>query len=177
MHRLIYIAMSTVILCPTVLAHEAKPVAAKVYTIEVSLQEGHSTGSIEKGTLRILAHPTVMVTEGREAKILIGGEVAVGGEKVPHGISLILTAESRPDDRVYVTGALEVSTLGRLTDDDETVMREGTSVHFAKTVACGEKVRVPKSKSARSQRWLELRVEKLHSETHHDHGTGLHPQR
>jgi hypothetical protein len=92
------------------------PHSAKHYVIECAILEGRSKGSIETETLRTLARPRLAVSEGRVANILIGGEVIVGDEKVPHGTSLKVKVDPAEDAKLRVTGVLEISTIGTVSD-------------------------------------------------------------
>ncbi len=132
-------------------------VGAKRYVIECAILEGRPEGSIETETprTRTLARSRMTVSEGREANILIGEETIVGDETVPHGTSLKVHIAPADTTKLRVTGVLELSTAGTVSDG--VVVRSSTAVHFAKTVACGEQIRLPMPETVG---WFEMLVER-----------------
>jgi len=130
-------------------------VGAKRYVIECAILEGRPEGSIETETPRPLARPRMTVSEGREANILIGGESIVGDETVPHGTSLKVNVAPADNAKLRVTGVLELSAIADVSDG--VVVRSSTAVHFAKTVACGEQIRLPMPETVG---WFEMLIER-----------------
>jgi hypothetical protein len=128
------------------------------YLIQATVKEVRGDGRIEKAKLNILASPKVYTIEGREAHVLVGDQTTISDQKVQGGISFKVKAKETSEDKICVTGVLELSTFGPSTADF--VVRKSTSFHFAKTVVSGETVRLVKSEPAEAPMWLELRVDR-----------------
>lgn len=132
------------------------------YFIEATVKEVRRDGRNENATMSVLASPKAYIIEGREAHVLVGNQKAIGDEKVQGGVSFKVRAKEASEDKISVTGSLEISTLGPSTGDF--VVRESKSCHFAKTVLPGKTIELTMSETADVRMWLELRVERHRGE-------------
>ena len=114
------------------LAHAEESDRRPFYVIRVAVKEGDPSGSREKGTLRVLAEPTVATIEGREAWVRVGGAVTVGSEQVDYGLLLRVRPQRAEQGRIQIAGMIERS---EVTEQSEGLaVLQSTRAVFQRTV-------------------------------------------
>jgi hypothetical protein len=159
MRFITWTAFAILLASPTA-AIGADKAPVKQYLVRASMRDIPSKGSPEKE--KILSEPNFMVLANDDADFCVGGEMTVGGNRVPYGTLAKIKVVPIEANKIRVTGMFEVSTVGSL--DDGMLPRESNSVHFAKAIACGDTIRACVSRSTDCERWFELVVEELKPE-------------
>lgn len=131
------------------------------YKVQVSVREMYIGPTKKPGV--ILADPTIMVVAGREANFQSGNATAIGGEKIPSGTTLKVRIDPVQNEQVRVVGMIEVSSLSAPVDD--IVVRESKSIHLAKTMTCGKNIHFRISKTAESETWCLLQIDRVGEQT------------
>lgn len=129
------------------------------YIVRVTMNQGDPNGSVEKGTIKVLADPRVIVVENQEAISNLGGKTKIGDQDVSYGQYLRVRAIRMGKDAVAVTGVIEVSAIG--TPVQNVLEREARSIYFARTVKLAETNRLRTANWAQGRVWLELRVDEV----------------
>jgi hypothetical protein len=156
---LVAAAVAGLLLCTKSVVGEDKLGPGKSFIIQTSIRETHPKNP--NNTRRILADPKVVVKENTETEFLTDGRIQLGAEDSPSMVSLKVTARSTAGNKIFVSGVMEVSAAATPTSD--IMVRESTSVHFAKIVAAGERVSFHLSESKQRARWFELQVVEANS--------------
>jgi hypothetical protein len=129
------------------------------YIITVTMNQGDPNGSVEKGTIKVLAAPRVSVVENQEAISILGGKTKIGEQDVSFGQYLKVRVTRKVKGVVAVTGVIEVSAIG--TPVQDVLEREARSIYFARTVKLAETNRLRTANWAQGRVWLELRVDEV----------------
>src|SRR5882757_7047674 len=81
-------------------AAEPSPLSAKPVICQARLLQGSPSGSIERGTIRVLSEPTLTTLEGREATFQIGDQlVSQSKGEVFFGPLLKVNPKKRENDK------------------------------------------------------------------------------
>jgi hypothetical protein len=125
----------------------------------VTMNQGDPNGSVEKGTIKVLAAPRVSVAENQEAISILGGKTKIGEQDVSFGQYLKVRVTRKGKGAVTVSGVIEVSAIG--TPVQDALEREARSIYFERTVKLAETNRLRTANWAQGRVWLELRVDEV----------------
>ena len=142
-----------VVVVPVAQAGDEQP--ARQFVIRIVVNE--SFAAAQPAKTRKLAEPAIIVTADREAIVHVGGEQAIGDEKVEFGTRARIRVRDSGTDKVGLRGMLEVSEL--LEPGDQFIGRRSFAAYFNKTVALGKTVRIELPMSGGEQHWIEISIE------------------
>ena len=133
--------------------------AGSQYLLHVKLTQERSDDVCKNPTGKVLAAPILVTVEGREAVYLVGGKTTIGDQQVEHGTLLKVRIRSSDANTASVSGMIELSTVGKTTDD--LLTRMSTSMYFKRTVELGKTCRFELPKTDGNEQSLELSVERV----------------
>lgn len=141
------------------------PVPPRQLMVSLTLCEGDPLGSVEAGTLKVLANPQLVTLESRQFSLVCGGErpVKLGSEMkfVRFGVEV----EGQPGeiDGGKVPLDLTVSQTSEDESRDSEMVRFNTrSTRMMLNIKLGQPVRLRMGEgAARQEKWVELKVEEM----------------
>jgi len=141
-------------------AEPSSPTIGRPVICQARLLQGSPSGSIERGTIRVLAEPTLTTLEGREATVQIGGTlVSQSKGEVFFGTLLKVTPKKLENNKCEAVLDLEVTEPIKKKGDD-IVAVSGNTVRASGLFPLG----VPTTIAIRdmgngTQLWLEVTFE------------------
>lgn len=141
-----------------------QPSPGQQLQFKIRVLEGDPLGSVETGTLKVLAEPCLVTLENRPFRFLSGGEVAVQeGEQVqfhPFGWMIEGKPGAVKNGKVRLDITLSNTTLGERTE--ERIQLHCESTRTIATVGLGEVVKLYwRTRGDKPQAWAELSVEEF----------------
>jgi hypothetical protein len=154
------LAISVIILNVTGSLAAEPPARAELKPVncQIRILEGTPKGTLESGTLKVLAEPTLVTLETREAVFVVGGEVEIPGtdEKLPFGTTLKFTPGKIDQGSVFARISLEVVQLADV-EDKSYAASSGSVVRAVGTFPCGKPIRiVARELGDGKQLWAEI---------------------
>jgi hypothetical protein len=137
---------------------KAEPVKPPQYQIKLSLRQGDPLGSREEGTLKILAEPTLITMDGREATFVSGGQIYVENEFVGAGLKVSVTP-MQADQRIKLRLTLERTEV--VEEREDTLLLQSSQARYIRVVEPGQVLKLRWGKSSVPQTWVELSAREL----------------
>jgi len=128
------------------------------YEVDCRLGQGDPKGNRAAGTLKVVSAPNLVVKSGEAASVLVGGQLPIGGQYVPVGREVEITATARDNGAIRVKVVLKVHTKvgGGAAPQVSTVSQETTA-----TIQPGEMVRVEIGNDPKDRQWADVTVRKM----------------
>jgi Flp pilus assembly secretin CpaC len=142
-----------------------KASSGKKFLFSLRVLEGDPLGSVEAGTLKILAEPNIVTLDGRSFSFRSGGELTVpDGPKAIEFVEFGRKIEGKPsaakDGKIRLDITLSNTTIGKKSKDRIELNTESTRT--ITTVKRGEIVKLRWGKGkADKQTWAELSVQEI----------------
>ena len=127
------------------------------YIIRLRLMEQVPGETPEKTTKRSLCEPTIATTNGLPAEIRIGGRTKVGKEEIEWGTLAKVQIDSRSDDKLDVTGKIDVSSVAIPSPD--CAIRESLMVCFSRAIEVKKTEQIVLNDSLGLRQWCEITIE------------------
>lgn len=129
-------------------------VRAADFEVECRLCAGDPSGSREAGTIGVIAAPKLVMKSGEASTLLVGGHLLIGGQFVPVGREVGMTATRADDGAIRVRAVLKVhSSTGGAVPQVNTSSEEAVA-----TIQPGEVVRVELGRDPKNRLWADLTV-------------------
>ena len=136
---------------------DAAATAPKQYRIRMEIKRGDPRGSQEAGTIKVLVHPNVFTLEKQPATFISGGQILVGDDFIPVGLSVRVAVEALQGDKIQLKLVTQIS---HVEQGDEGPWLLSTKTAYTRTMRLGESIRVQISKGGGTdQTWAVLTVE------------------
>lgn len=128
------------------------------FEIESSLKQGDPKGDRAAGTLKMVAAPMMRTKSGESASLLVGGRVMIGGQLVPVGREVKVTATTADNGAIKVRAELRIhSSVGA-----EGARQVVTTRELAEAIVqSGGAVRVAIGSDPKNRQWVDVVVRKV----------------
>jgi hypothetical protein len=127
----------------------------KQYVIHTEFKQGSRKD--DSDTVEVFAAPQVAVIAGHEANYRVGGEATLGDQQIPYGTALNLRIKPSGDEKVLITGVMDVSQI--TLSSDSVVARKSTCIHFKQTTPLNKPVRFALPNDSGEQQELTISIE------------------
>ena len=156
------IALAVAVVVGIQTAPAADKASEKQLQFNLRVFEGDPLGSVEAGTVKVLAEPCLRAVEGHACRFNSGGEIPLfdgrGIQYVPFGLHVETKAHLIQQGKVHVD--ITLSNVTVVKRDDEQIQTNSEATRVIATLKLGEVVKLRRGKgSASKQAWVELSVE------------------
>jgi hypothetical protein len=154
---LIVVALTWLSLSPT--DSRGGPPVEKQYQIDFKVLQGDPLGSLEEGTLKIVAEPTIVTLEKQAASFQSGGVVKIDGDDVQTGLTGKFTPEGAAGGTIRLSACFNYTQI--LSEKENSLQLQTNQAHFVRTVKSGQVVRLQLSRPVEPRIWVELSVKEF----------------